>query len=356
MSRMEHQMTPKLLGTTKTSAFLKTALSSKADQAKLAVAYWGEGAARELGLSKRTVSTRIICDLWSGRCNPDEIKSLLSYGAIIRTLDKLHAKVYWTPTVVVIGSNNASTNGLGFEGSEARSNVELSAAIYDREFVETVRNWFEEQWAKSEPVDCESAEDARPFWEAAQRDRPTQSSKTLLRGLAQGSLRLRNASIWVAAHSGIPPERPVQRVFQNEGRRRYTDRELREVQDYYPYYQDTSGCWPVEPGHVILDFELKIRSGLPEFGGMWRVRSDPFIAAPTERYPRSRIVLCDMINDYRGMRLPQREAALIGKAISAHLKACKRRSSDTCPGYYDFLLWKALKAFWEEHKSRLSQK
>lgn len=342
-----------LLRTAATAAYLQAELASP-DEVLLAVAYWGKGAAKELGLHNRKGPFRIICDLWSGRCHPDEIKKLLKQGAQIKTRDKFHAKTYCTSDRVIIGSSNASTNGLGFEGSDARSNVELNAAIRDADLVADVQSWFEAEWQKAEPVDAELAEDARPFWEAAQRNRPTQTSKTLLQGLAEGNPRLRNASLWVGAHLGEEPDQSAKAAFNMHGKGRYTSDQLKAAEDYYMFYQDLSGKWPIHPGDVIIDFEFEQRSGIPEFGGMWRISEDPFLPAPNKRLPKSRIVLCDLIDNYRGMRLPKREALLIAKAVSTHLTTHRQWDADRIPSNREFLLWMPVSVFWQDHKALLA--
>jgi hypothetical protein len=351
----EAPMKIELLTTSETAAHLRNELASDAGEALLAVAYWGKGAAKELGFDTRTAPTRVICDLWSGLCNPNEIKALLKYGVQIKTRDRFHAKAYRISGGVIIGSSNASTNGLGFEASEARRNVELNISITSAEVAAEVQDWFETEWAKAEPVDRNSAEDARPFWEATQRNRPTQTSKTLLQGLAEGSPRLRNASLWLGAHTADEPDQSAKEAFRLHGRGRYTSKELDAAEDYYLFYVDSSGRWPVKPGDVVLDFEFERRSGIPDFHRMWRVRTDPFIPAASKRFPKSRIVLCDLIDDYRGIRLPKREASLIGKAISIHLDKHKKWEADTLPINYEFLLWMPLIKFWQEHKSLLTR-
>lgn len=84
--------------------------------------YFGDGAFKELGFDNFNKSCTIVCNLFSGACNPKEIKKFMSpeLGFSVRTLDNLHAKIYWTNKGVVIGSANPSANGLAFEGKETR--------------------------------------------------------------------------------------------------------------------------------------------------------------------------------------------------------------------------------------------
>ncbi|WP_316398922.1 hypothetical protein [Bradyrhizobium sp. 33ap4] len=45
--------------------------------ARLAIAFWGPGAARNLGISERRDCVEIICNLSQGGTNPDEIRTLM---------------------------------------------------------------------------------------------------------------------------------------------------------------------------------------------------------------------------------------------------------------------------------------
>ena len=98
-------------------------LLSTCSRARLAVAYWGSGAVARLGLDAvdtRTVDIEITCDLRSGACNPKEIDKLIKlFGPDrVRTRDGLHAKAWITDAGCVLGSSNASANGLGHEADE----------------------------------------------------------------------------------------------------------------------------------------------------------------------------------------------------------------------------------------------
>jgi hypothetical protein len=84
----------------------------------MAVAFWGDGATKGLGLDKKRgeVAT-VICNLKSGGTNPNEIRELWKANINPLQCDKLHGKVYLFDDCVIIGSSNASSNGLrGFWG------------------------------------------------------------------------------------------------------------------------------------------------------------------------------------------------------------------------------------------------
>jgi hypothetical protein len=117
-----------LLSGLHTESEIKKLLESSS-QIRAAVAYWGADAMEQLGiegLAGRDVI--IICDLMSGACNPDEIERLQKYLGRQRVLmrDNLHAKVWLTEKGAIVGSSNASANGLGFERAELRGSIEAN--------------------------------------------------------------------------------------------------------------------------------------------------------------------------------------------------------------------------------------
>jgi PLD-like domain len=137
----------------------------------LAVAYWGRGGAKKLGLTDTDThkagthkNVRIICDLWSLACHPDELLGLLKDGFKLRTKDGLHAKVYLLGEYAVIGSANASTNGLGVEGNKFDFELEAAVETDDLNVIAAAKEWFEKQWRTSEPVDKALLEKVRPEW------------------------------------------------------------------------------------------------------------------------------------------------------------------------------------------------
>ena len=96
-------------------------IASRTGEVMAAVAYWGSGAAERTGLTQhnRPASVRVICDLLSGACNPAEIEALRALGVTVKTLDRLHAKVWIGEDDVIVGSANASRNGLPAEANKA---------------------------------------------------------------------------------------------------------------------------------------------------------------------------------------------------------------------------------------------
>lgn len=124
------------------------ALLAEACEARLAVAFWGAGAADSLQLDRPGLDVSILCNLDSGACNPAEVSTLLDFcnAGKLKSLPRLHAKVYWTPQGAVVGSSNASTNGLVEEGAKSAGLSEANILIRDPSTLSTIKRWFESQW------------------------------------------------------------------------------------------------------------------------------------------------------------------------------------------------------------------
>jgi hypothetical protein len=111
---------------------------------RFAVAFWGNGALTSLGLDGRgAIGAKIICNLESGATNPDVVKQLIQSGAVVRSNPKLHAKVYASSSTIILGSSNASANGLVVEGkNELTGWIEANIMTDDPTLVGKVGKWF----------------------------------------------------------------------------------------------------------------------------------------------------------------------------------------------------------------------
>lgn len=132
----------KFLNTQQTLQEVKR-LMSKSSKAELAIAFWGNGALEELNLSENNVPTKIICNLALGGTNPAVIQELSNMGpsVSIQQSDRLHAKVYLFDDAAIIGSSNASANGLGFEGAETTYWHEANILVDDPNILADIRKW-----------------------------------------------------------------------------------------------------------------------------------------------------------------------------------------------------------------------
>ncbi|OSI79523.1 phospholipase D family protein [Bradyrhizobium canariense] len=118
------------------------------ESADIAVAYWGRGAFALLGITGDK-PVRILCDVMSAGCNPYEIekalKPPLSGSVKVKYLPRLHSKVFLADKAVLVGSANASTNGLGQQGS---ANIEAATMTNDAKVISAAKEWFDSKWYK----------------------------------------------------------------------------------------------------------------------------------------------------------------------------------------------------------------
>lgn len=147
----------------------------KGERRDLAVAFIGAGAIERAGLSNAE-GTRIICDLWSGGCNPDAVRDLHEAGVQIRNLRDLHAKIYIGDSTAVVGSANLSSNGFGDVGTPQQWGLEAGVLVDQPGDLSEIVDWFENQFASAidfDPNDPQLDE----AWE--RRLAPTRSSTDL---------------------------------------------------------------------------------------------------------------------------------------------------------------------------------
>lgn len=146
----------------------------------LAVAFWGEGATAQLGLRDGR-KARILLDLTAGATNPKVVKELQEMkGVQVKQRDRLHAKLYLGENEMVVGSANASANGLGAEGHEATHWCELGVRTACPEALAQAAAWFERQWSSGRKITPRDLDVARRAWKSRRRARPTNSTGSIL--------------------------------------------------------------------------------------------------------------------------------------------------------------------------------
>src|SRR5205085_9503170 len=120
-------------------------LKTQDTEISVAVAFWGKDALKKLGIKKGT-KARIICNLSSWACNPKVIEALwlLKPSVQVRSHPRLHAKLYIAGRHVIVGSSNASANGLTLEGDELAGWVEANALSDDPAFLNSSIALFED--------------------------------------------------------------------------------------------------------------------------------------------------------------------------------------------------------------------
>ncbi|MGM5022182.1 phospholipase D family protein [Tardiphaga sp. 367_B4_N1_1] len=311
---------------------------------KFAVAFWGQGAANQLGISKANgAECRILCDLFSGACNPKEMQGLLDLGCEIKTIDGLHSKIYCSHSQVVIGSSNASSNGLATSGKYFSGNVEANVLIEETSFLERVHRWFDEYWElpAARRVTSALVLEAKPIWlkNAAMH---RQFAAGLLTQLRQQSKLIKAIKARVIFYTGEGGSTSAQNTFNKHGRIQYSDAEWRLLGNEIPYYEDWDG-WNVQPGEVFLDFGCSKPKGRATFYGIWRVRKEPFIQVGKSK--THRIVLLDQLTDINGYRVTADDQREMERAIDLYMKAdAKRWEADRHGDFVD----KSFADFWRD--------
>jgi hypothetical protein len=136
-------------------------LVASRSELKIAIAYWGRNALSLLDLDPKRPELKVVCCLSGGKSDPAVIEL---FHKRTRQNDKLHAKVIWTPKGAIVGSANASSNGLPEEESAAIGLVEAGVFLDDEEDLAKIEAWFDKQYDEArtiEPSDLEEAKQAR---------------------------------------------------------------------------------------------------------------------------------------------------------------------------------------------------
>lgn len=255
------------------------------DTATIVVAFWGAGAIKNLGLNKRWKSLRIVCNLESGACNPSEIESLMELeGEVaVRSDPRLHGKVYLTPKQLVLGSSNASTNGLVVENPAISGWAEANLTSSDAGLLAQVRTWCDARFDAAEEIDAEKLELARAAWRARHNAAPAAGglSNDLFASVRKEPGHPAFANIRLVQWTGSASPQAQQAHKQAME----ADRSLVGSDIYEGWTKD------LRIGEWLVDFDFSQRTA--DFTGYWRVelhdkkhdltfvRKKPFIDIPT---------------------------------------------------------------------------
>lgn len=142
---------------------------------RCAVAFWGEGITEFLrAAGARRTDTQILCDISMGGTSAKALEELGAPGNDqLRRVDGLHAKVYLSDAGMVLGSCNASNNGIGFRGAEP---FWIETGTF---FEPGTRSWQQASlWFRHLYEDAKVIDDS-DVCEAERRHRPPQSVMNL---------------------------------------------------------------------------------------------------------------------------------------------------------------------------------
>ena len=300
-------------------------LIARSKDVDVAVAFWGAGASDALILpaKRRGPRTRILCNLTSGATNPGEIEALMRAKCQVRTSPRLHAKIWLGSTSLIVGSANASANGLGLEGAELTRWEEVSYRIMSLDAIAAARVWFESQWESAKPVNDDILHLAWEEWRKHRDNRPLLAGK-----------RPRNLVAAVRADVEQFRDREIYVALESEELDKRGETELAKRRESHGNAVDCWQDWNAMPkGATIIDWWYTPKDITPQ--GFYVTPSAEELAANTIMLtrPKSKIVFVKEVRSLHGLDLGPIKLWI--KAIEAQ-KRKMRKPNDWCVPFFPF--------------------
>ena len=268
----------------------------------MAVAFWGNEAVERLDMPTKLETYRIVCDGESGSCSPTALRELLVRGARITTLSGMHAKLYRGSNQMVVGSANASSNGLSEEPDAL--GLEVGMLVLDRQAISDAGVWFDSTFEAGRELRTQDLPEIEERWRARRQSRPLRS--TLADALLANapSLKRRRARAYLYSAAVPSPE---------------TEAHFKASPAYDPVTWERDGrpfFWGEQP-EVSAEDELvcfEVRRGKVRADGVWRI-NQMLPSGPEPIWPAKKIDrLCGMpIGDMQGVVQRLSEALTAGR-------------------------------------------
>ena len=146
-------------------------------------------------------------------------------GYNLRHSPRLHAKVFRFADSAIIGSANASANGLGFEGNELNNWSELGALITDPKRLQEIDNWVNAEFCASQEITTEDLRKAGERYSERRASRPpvvTNEYGTVLKALSEAGAEFRDRPIYLACDTedlnaaGVREQQAVRNELGND--------------------------------------------------------------------------------------------------------------------------------------------
>jgi hypothetical protein len=285
---------------------------------RLAVAYWGNGAAEKIGIdSAKGEKVHIICDPWGGACSKDELLSLSRNPRVkLRHLKDLHAKVYLTSKGAVVGSANASTKGLGKSDGQP-INHEAAVRLEPNEDCSDLRDWFDSKWKAALPL-IEQTIKSLP---ALKKSPPVPKipKPTVLEVMEIDPDWFRENRVRLVVYEDEDASQEALDLYEKTAGEVYDKATLEayDEENSCPYFEIEPG-WSIDHSEIVVCFSYSERKR-PEWAGIWTLKDEE---------PRTdknvTIVFVDAHNNHqkvRDLKLPASERAQIAEKIDAHVRA-----------------------------------
>ena len=295
-------------------------LASRSGNLMAAVAYWGKDAAERTGLVEHPnpEEVRVICDLLSGACNPNEIEELGRIGVQVKTLDRLHAKVWISGYDVIVGSANASHNGLpGDDDEAANASIEAAVLSHDPRLAREISAWFEKRWCKSKDIEPH-LDHARQVWKRRHRLGGRGFTTPLTEMIRNADARDPFADLRLLAyHRDEAGQEAIDYLDENAGLY-FSDDEWQEFGHEHPWFEWPVGnrVWPHEAGTVFADFSCGPEGGAFDFSGFWQLRACQMI-----ELENTQLSLLTRLPDFKGCDFSPNEKRCIAQKIRQVVEA-----------------------------------
>jgi hypothetical protein len=268
------------------------ALVAGSKRVRMAVAFWGEGVVEELGLQDAT-DVQVVCNLRMGGTNPREIEKLRRPGVEIRHSDTLHAKMYLFDDRCVVGSSNASANGLSFQGGECSGWTEANVMFGSGAAYEAAERKYRLIWASAREVTDSDLDQAETAWTNRRRAIPSappngKDKESLLQVLRRDPGQLADRRIYLCVHCA-PMSQEGADIASEEVRASVYGRKLGAYEH-----------WENAPKNVdLVSFYLGSRGGF-YFDGYWRMPKQLY----ERRTRKTSVQFCFKLKDICGLKEP----------------------------------------------------
>lgn len=240
-----------------------------------AVAYWGGDAFDLLGLDQAIAGSRVICDAFSGACNPKALTDLLDAGIEVFDLSGVHAKVYLCGKTLITGSANASANGLGQEDEEINLGLEAALSTNNEKVLAKAQSWFDQQIKRSRLLGPSDIAEITKLWLTRRNDRSSKKKMSLLSAIIANNNVLKDRRFYAVLYT--PQD------VKPEDEQTYKDSLFFEPSTYaegeVPFFWGVED-WAIEAGDLILSLQVDGADVICE--GPWRVQGtlrDGYIVA-----------------------------------------------------------------------------
>lgn len=219
--------------------------------ASIAVAFWGRGA-ESVFKGWRGKKLRIICNLALGGTNPKSVKEIMAIPNVeVRQCDELHAKVILTDNVLIVGSANISSNGLGLEDDEAAKFHEVGVLTKDVALLKEGQHWFEALWSKTQAISDSDLRKAADEWKRRRQARPVLAYNRSRALLEQPPNSLRDRAVFLVVYRSSISQMAEEALRNQKARLRGTSGDIpHDKLDVYEKWE--TGTLPLDREDILI--------------------------------------------------------------------------------------------------------